>query len=131
MKTETQKIIEDLVGKQNINAYKTYQYRGITSIFPEDYREFLNKYNGINGIIGENSYVQLWPFEDIVELNEDYESNEFLTGVVLIGSDGGEIAYGINQNGEYIETPFIGMSDEEIKVISNSFDGFIEYLYNI
>ena len=29
-------------------------------------------------------------------------------------SDGGDIAYGIDVNGKYIEVSFIGMNDEEV-----------------
>ncbi|OYP44792.1 hypothetical protein CG709_04020, partial [Lachnotalea glycerini] len=91
---------------------------------------FLLPYNGGEGNIGENTYLHLWNFEDIEELNDDYGSAEFLTDIILIGSDGGDAAYGINSKGKYIEVPFIGMDDDEVNVIAGDFDGFIEYLNN-
>ena len=59
-----------------------------------------------------------------------YETHDFLSDVILIGSDGGDMAYGIDINGKYIEVPFIGMDDEEIKVIGNNFDDFINYIWS-
>ncbi|MBD5517220.1 MAG: SMI1/KNR4 family protein [Lachnospiraceae bacterium] len=59
-----------------------------------------------------------------------YETHDFLSDVILIGSDGGDMAYGIDINGRYIEVPFIGMDDEEIKVIGNNFDDFINYIWS-
>lgn len=81
------------------------------------------------GLVGEN-YLVLWEKSDMEELNQDYESQEFLNNVILIGSDGGDIAYGIDANGRYIEVPFIGMNDEEIEVIAKDFDDFINYIWN-
>ena len=42
----------------------------------------------------------------------------------------GDMAYGIDISGKYIEVPFIGMDDEEVKVIAEDFDGFIDYVWN-
>ncbi|HOP09859.1 MAG TPA: SMI1/KNR4 family protein [Oscillospiraceae bacterium] len=126
MKDNTKEIIEKITKK----AVKNLKFIGITSILPESYKEFLSLYHGLNGSIGENSYLQLWPFENIEESNNDYSVDEFLSNIVLIGSDGGDTAYGINKNGKFIEVPFIGMDDDEVKEIANDFDGFIEYLFN-
>lgn len=130
MKAETIKKLDGFINKQIIDVYKKNEYNGITSIFPADYKEFLNMYNGGKGSVGENSYLQLWALEDIVELNKDYEVAEILSDIVLIGSDGGDTAYGINQKGKYVEVPFIGMDDEEIKEVAVSFDDFIECIFN-
>lgn len=130
MKEETVKKLENFINKRIVYVDKINDYNGITSTLPKDYKEFLNMYNGGNGSIGENAYLQLWTFEDIVELNKDYEVAEFLSGIVLIGSDGGDIAYGINEKGKYIEVPFIGMQDNEVQEIAINFDEFIEYIYS-
>ena len=82
------------------------------------------------GMIGDNNYLMLWGKNEIEELNNDYETQEFLSNVILIGSDGGDVAYGIDVNGQFIEVPFIGMDDEEINIIANDFDGFINYVWN-
>lgn len=130
MKAETIEKLDNFFNKHIIDVDKNKEYSGITSIFPADYKEFLNMYNGGNGSVGENSYLELWAFEDIDELNKDYEVAEFLSDIVLVGSDGGDTAYGINQKGEFVEVPFIGMDNEEVKEVAVSFDDFIEYIYN-
>ena len=82
------------------------------------------------GMVGENNYLSLWEKNDIEELNNNYETQEFLSNVLLIGSDGGDTAYGIDVNGKYIEVPFIGMDDEEVEIVADNFDGFIDYVWS-
>ena len=82
------------------------------------------------GMVGENNYLSLWEKNEIEELNNSYETQEFLSNVLLIGSDGGDTAYGIDINGKYIEVPFIGMDDEEVKIVADDFDGFIGYVWS-
>ena len=94
------------------------------------YENFLRQALSGEGMVGENSYLLLWKKSEIEELNDMYETYEFLSDVILIGSDGGDMAYGIDINGRYIEVPFIGMDDEEIKVIGNNFDDFINYIWS-
>ena len=69
--------------------------------------------------------------EDIEELNDAYEVNEFLDGCILIGSDGGDEAYGINKSGHFFCVPFIGMDDKEVRIIGDDFQQFLAYLYNL
>lgn len=130
MRAETVKVLDNLFEKQDVNQDKANTNNGVIAKLLDEYKEFLGMYNGGNGSIGEYSYVQLWTFEDIVELNRNYEVDEFLSGIVLIGSDGGDTAYGINEFGKYIEVPFIGMDNDEVQEIASNFDEFIEYLFN-
>lgn len=83
------------------------------------------------GMIGENSYLILWKKSDIEELNDCYAVNEFLTNSVLIGSDGGDAAYGINEDGKFFSVPFIGMDDDEVEIMGNNFEEFIENLFTL
>ena len=82
------------------------------------------------GMVGENNYLSLWEKNEIEELNNNYETQEFLSNVLLIGSDGGDTAYGIDVNGKYIEVPFVGMDDEEVEIVADNFDGFIDYVWS-
>lgn len=93
------------------------------------YEDYLRQTLSGEGMVGENNYLLLWKKNEIEELNDLYETREFLSDVILIGSDGGDMAYGIDIKGRYIEVPFIGMDDEEMKVIGNSFDDFINYIW--
>lgn len=80
------------------------------------------------GMVGDSNYLLLWQKSDLEELNDAYEVKEFLSNIMLIGSDGGEIAYGIDVTGHFVKVPFIGMADDQIRVIAEDFDGFIEYV---
>ena len=82
------------------------------------------------GMVGENNYLSLWEKNDIEELNNNYETQEFLSNVLLIGSDGGDTAYGIDVNGKYIEVPFVGMDDEEVEIIADDYDSFKDYVWS-
>lgn len=94
------------------------------------YEGYLRQTLSGEGMVGENNYLLLWKKGEIEELNELYETGEFLSDVILIGSDGGDMAYGMDRNGRYVEVPFIGMDDEEVKIIGKNFDEFINYVWS-
>lgn len=94
------------------------------------FEKYIDKSVSGEGIVGSSSYLVLWEKREIEELNNEYETQEFLSNILLIGSDGGDMAYGIDINGRYIEVPFIGMTDEEVKIIAEDFDNFIKYVWS-
>ena len=51
---------------------------------PNQYRRFMLESNGMEGNIGTNSYLAIWPIEKIVQLNEEYAVNEFTPGLVYL-----------------------------------------------
>lgn len=73
---------------------------------PKQYIEFMKKHNGGEGDIGEN-WLVLYPLEDLQEINDDYEIEQFLPGHIIIGSDGGGELYGIDNEGNYFNVPVI------------------------
>jgi len=96
----------------------------------KDFEEHLKQIISGEGMIGDNNYLLLWEKSELEELNDDYEVQEFLSNIMLIGSDGGDMAYGIDINGRFIEVPFIGMGDDEVKIVADDFDDFINYVWN-
>jgi hypothetical protein len=56
--------------------------------FPIDYVSFLTATNGGEGMIGD-TYIMLWPVEELEELNAACEVKEFAPELLLIGSNGG------------------------------------------
>ncbi|MCU0484560.1 MAG: SMI1/KNR4 family protein [Anaerolineales bacterium] len=98
--------------------------------FPQQYVDWLLLSNGGEGEVG-NSYLALWCLEEIIPLNEAYEVHEFIPGIILIGSDGGDTAFGIDtyvSPHPFIEVPFIGMDRKEIRVCGETFADFLDYL---
>ena len=59
-------------------------------VLPNDYIELMKKHNGGEGDIGE-TWLILYPLEELQEINDDYEIEEILPGHIIIGSNGGEL----------------------------------------
>jgi hypothetical protein len=100
---------------------------------PLEYVDFIIKSNGAEGCVGPSSYLMLWPIEEIVSLNEAYEVDKFAPGLVLFGSDGGDMAYAFDTRPRampIVAVPFIGMDIKEAKLCAYTFIKFLEYLYN-
>lgn len=94
------------------------------------FEPFIKEMISGEGMVGEESYLILWAKNELEQLNHDYEVDEYLHDILLIGSDGGDMAYGINAQGKYVEVPFIGMDDDEVEVVAGNFDEFITYLWD-
>jgi hypothetical protein len=58
-----------------------------------------------------------------------YAVDQFAPGLVLFGSDGGDVAYAFMQTSDgvvLVEVPFIGMSLDSVTARGKSFQEFIE-----
>lgn len=55
---------------------------------PCEYKQLLLFSNGIEGPIGKASYLSIWPINELIELNQEYAVDEFLSGIKYFGSDG-------------------------------------------
>ena len=122
----TEKLRKKLIEFNETNSNNTF-----SSNKYKKFEKYINECICGEGMIGENSYLLLWGKSDIEELNDDYEVNEFLTNSVLIGSDGGDTAYGINEEGKFFSVPFVGMDDDEVEIMGNDFEEFIEKLFGL
>src|SRR5205085_8698161 len=77
--------------------------------FPTDYREFLLFTNGLEGKTGD-SYLVLWSVDELVKLNQAYHVKEFVSNIIIIGSDGAEDAFAFETTDmTIVRLPFIGM----------------------
>lgn len=122
----TDKLREKLIGFNETNSNDIF-----SSVKYKKFEKYINKCICGEGMIGKNAYLILWEKNDIEELNDAYEINEFLTNSVLIGSDGGDTAYGINEDGKFFSVPFIGMNDDEVEIMGDDFEGFVEKLFGL
>jgi hypothetical protein len=94
---------------------------------PDDYVEFLTLFNGCEGSLSEEAYICLWSLNQLKEYNDMYNVEEFAPELFLIGSDGGDTAFGFKrENLTYIKVPFIGLSLEESTFLGNNFKEFME-----
>lgn len=79
-----------------------------------------------NGPVGNNGFLIIWDKFLLEKRNDDYMTPLFLSDVFLIGTDGGDMAFGITSAKEFIEVPFLDMRDESVRFLSDSFKGFIK-----
>lgn len=99
-------------------------------LLPPTYRELILCSNGLEGFIG-NNYLVLWPIEEIIGLNVAYKVSEFAPGILLIGSNGGDLGYAIDCRGSgmsFVEVPLIGMSLDTLEIKGQSVPELISSL---
>jgi len=106
--------------------------KAIGIIFPSDYKEFLKTANGCEGMFNGKNYAILWSGGDLLRYNKEYQVDEFLEGMLLIGSDGGGEAFAFDKVNEMaiVHVPFVGMERALAVKISDSFSGFLDLLCN-
>lgn len=78
------------------------------------------------------AYLMLWSTKEIAPLNEAYATAEFAPGLVLIGTNGGDTAYGLLDSGDgrrsYVNVPLVGMSLDAIELMGSSLLDFVASL---
>jgi len=97
----------------------------------DDHLQFLAEVGGLEGTSATLGHVRLWDADDLALMNEGYCVAEFLTDVVLIGTDGGDEAFGLAmRNGavRVIQVPFIPMDDESVRLLAESFRDFLRLI---
>lgn len=100
--------------------------------FPRDYVNFLNEMNGGEGFIGDESYLIVWPVEEIESNYVQYEVEKYCEKLLLIGSSGGGEAYAFDRRvnpWQVVQVPFVGMDYSLCEVVGNSFSDFIQALF--
>jgi hypothetical protein len=98
---------------------------------PIQYVDFLLRSNGAEGNVG-NSYLMLFPIEEIASINQANAVDEFAPGLLLFGSNGGGTAYAFDTRSSampIVEVPFIGMDLKETKPCGQTFVEFLRHLH--
>jgi hypothetical protein len=98
--------------------------------FPNDYQDFLHTVNGCEGIFNGKNYAILWNGCDLQKYNQEYQVDEYLEGMLLIGSDGGGEAFAFDKlNGMIIvRVPFVGMDRDLAVRIADNFTALLSSL---
>ena len=89
-------------------------------VLPKDYVEFMKKHNGGEGDIGE-TWLILYPLEELQEINDDYEIEQFLPNHIIVGSNGGGELYGIDSKGNYFNVPVL-MDENDIALLGTDME---------
>ena len=101
---------------------------------PLEYVAFLKTANGGEGFIGKRAYIILWGVEELAYLNQAYEVQDYVPGLLLFGSDGGGEAYGFDTRTppwQTVEVPFVGMAWELARPRGATFSAFLERLHEV
>jgi len=94
--------------------------------FPEVHVVFLRTSNSAVGMLASGDCVDLWPVEQLSELNSSYQFPEYYLEVVAFGSGGGGEAFVFRRSNAHIAiVPFIGMAIDEAVDIAPAFTGFL------
>lgn len=93
-------------------------------VLPKDYVEFMKNHNGGEGDVGE-TWLILYPMEELQEINDDYEIEEFLPGHIIIGSNGSGELYGIDNKGNYFNVPFL-IDEDDLTLLGNDIEFLAE-----
>lgn len=101
--------------------------------FPAQYREFMLETGGAEGMIGENSYLVIWPAEEIIPCNKYGKIEEFTPGFIQFASDGGGMAYVFDkrQGDIFIAAiPDDSIHIEDAIILGKTFEEFLQSLYD-
>ena len=100
---------------------------------PEDYLAFLRFSNGGEGDLGDSmGWCSLWPAEEVLQLNRDYEIQQWVPGFFCIGSDGGGegLCFDTRTSAPWklYKIPFVSLAESEAMPLADSFAAFIQAL---
>ena len=105
----------------------------ITFELPAEYISLMKEFNGGEGEIGENSWLTLFPVEDLVLIQKDYDLLlRQVPDYFLFGKDAADTGYAFHKINQTFHS-FGLMSNFEkdaIENCGNTFNNFMEYLYN-
>ncbi|MCH5347918.1 MAG: SMI1/KNR4 family protein [Oscillospiraceae bacterium] len=91
---------------------------------PQNYIDFMKEHNGGEGDIGE-SWLVLYPMEELQKYNDNSEISEYLPNHIIIGGDGGEELYGITTDGKYFNVPSM-FEEEEVTILCDDIKDFAD-----
>ncbi len=104
---------------------------GVT--LPPEYIEYLRVTNGGEGdLAAEPGWFQIWPAEQVLELNAAYEVRDNLPKFIGIGSNGGGelLAFDARSDPPWpvVMVPFIPMDEAEACIVAPNFESFVRFM---
>jgi cell wall assembly regulator SMI1 len=124
-----EQLLADFSGNPGVTEQVLQTVEAVPGLrLPDDYRDFLIRFNGGEGFIGKH-YLILWKAEELHQFNRDYQVNEYAPGFFMFASDGGGDGFAFDTRSSpyrVMEVPFIGMSLDDAFLVANSFMGLLE-----
>ena len=101
----------------------------LCSNLTEEYFLFIKEMNGIEGFVGEDSYIMVYSLERLQSLNDGYEIQKNLPNMFMFASnDLDGYVYQIETKKIY-KIDLIGLDLDPVVYISDTLVGFFKYLY--
>ena len=93
--------------------------------YPNDYLSFINDLEDLE-ISSDSGYIELFPLNELEEINKEYETDEYAPNFIAIGTNGSGVGIFINkENKQIYSIPFVGMEESDAVLLANSFSEFI------
>ena len=93
--------------------------------YPNEYLSYLKELQD-NEIFTDSGYIELFPFDELEEINKEYETQKYVPNFITIGTNGSGVGIFINKkNSEIYSIPFVGMDESDAILLENSFSEFI------
>jgi hypothetical protein len=105
------------------------QLAGDASV-PSDFVQFAVLADGAEGFVGDR-YLALWRLGDIPELNAVARVQQFAPGLVLVGTDGGTTAIGLDTRpavAVFVTVPLVGLFWSRAQRVGSTFDSLLRSL---
>src|SRR5262245_45815900 len=96
---------------------------------PEAYQQLMATYNGLEGFLSDDTYLVMWPVEQLLDLNKGYGFTDHVPYLFLFGSNGGDAGYAFDTrcvNMPVVEVPFVDLSPSG--VVGKDFRDFLKHL---
>lgn len=126
MDTEITKMFKKWYGNPPAQKKDVHDYSSKNTLFQQDVADFYLLSNGGEGLCG-NTYISLWPIEQINELNTSYQIIKYLGNDYLaIGSDGSGDCLALRKanNSNTVQLIFVPFGDLDIdsaRVVGSGF----------
>lgn len=93
--------------------------------YPNDYQLYMKNLID-NEIYSDSGFIELFPLDELAEINKEYETESYIPNFTAIGTNGGGVGIFINKkNNQIYSIPFVGMNEEDSILLANSFTEFI------
>ena len=93
---------------------------------PDDYLDFMRDHNGGEGPLGEYGYGCFYRFEELEEINDEYEVQDNWPGYVVIGSDMSGQLWAYNPEKKiYCQIDSCNIDDDTYYTQAESFEEFL------
>lgn len=107
--------------------------RKLNVTLPEQYINFMQLHNGGEGSIGKYGYLAIWDIKEMLSFNQSSDINKYIFGLIYFASDRGGTLYAFDTKAamKIVELQSDSVDYYEATVVADSFEKFVEYIYNI